>query len=267
MLAKKSPYPLLGMAALAALAASSHAAAGLVIDLRAFTNDGHPLDDPKTVVVAPGDTIIFRVYAQVTGADDMLPDCFQSLTGSFLTTGPIHGDLRLTAAGLIAPFNATGSSTGQQTDLDGDGDLDLGSNNDVDPAGYVAVRAPELIGPALDNDDFHPPPRPIPGGWEYRIITAVRLIITSGGNAQTAVNFRPRISHTGGFWSLDATELSTDNGDGTTAYTYTGGTSFTDTSLVQVGAPVMLIPEPAAMGLLAVCGLGLLVRRRVVPRE
>ncbi|HEY7117287.1 MAG TPA: PEP-CTERM sorting domain-containing protein [Tepidisphaeraceae bacterium] len=257
-------HPLLGMAALTALAAPFGADAGLVIDVQAFSKNGHTLDDPKGVLVAPGDTIIFRVYAQVTGADDTLPECFQSLTGSFLSSGATRGDLRLNAAGITAPFGASGSSGGQQADLDGDGDLDMGSNNDADPAGYVAVRAAQLIGPALDHDDFHPPPRPIPGGWAYRIISNLRLNIASVGNGPTAVNFRPRISNTGGFWSLDATEIVTDNGDGTSAYSYTGGHSFTDTSLVQAGEPVMLlpVPEPAALGLAVIAGLGLLARRR-----
>jgi hypothetical protein len=261
MFTKCTAAAVLAATAAAGLAVPRSSHAGLAIDVRAFKKNGVGLGDPKTVVVAPGDTIIFRVFAQVTGSDDTLPDCFQSLTGSFLSTGPTRGNLQLNGAGIAAPFNSSGSSAGQQTDLDLDGDLDEGSNHDADPAGYVAFRAAQLIGPALD--DFHPPPGPLPGGWEYQIINSLRLTITSAGNGPTAVNFRPRISLTGGFWSLDATEVVTENGDGTSQTTYTGGNSFTDTSLVQVGAPVMLLalPEPATLGLAALASLGLLARR------
>jgi hypothetical protein len=71
------------------------------------------------------------------------------------------------------------------------------------------------------------------------------------------VNFRNRASSTGGLWVENADEVTTDNGDGTYAVWYTGGTTFTDTSNVLSGAPVTIgIPEPATLGLAAVAGLG-----------
>jgi MYXO-CTERM domain-containing protein len=262
--------PFIAGAAVIGLGASS-AGAGLLIDVRAQSKNGVAVSNPKLVSVQPGDTVLFRVFADVTGADDSLPDCFQSLTGSFLSTGGILGNLApVTGAGITAPFGGSGSSGGQQTDLDGDGDLDVGSNNPADPSGFVAFRAAELAGPRTPNPpagnlgggDF---PHPIPHGTEYRIVTSLRMFITGSGT-QAGVNFRPRISNTGGLWAEDAQELSTviDNGDGTfqTLYGYTGGNSFTDTSLVQMGSPVILVPEPAALGLALLAGLGLLVRRR-----
>lgn len=255
-------------ASLAAIVATAPmAGASLLIDVRAFSKNGSTaaITDPKLVPVTPGDTIVFRVFADVTGNDDNLGDCIQDLSGSFLSTGTVHGDLLLTAAGITSPFGASGSSAGAGTDLDGDGDLDLGSNSPADPAGHFAIRSASLTGPRWwEGYQWQfppPPPTRIPDGWEYRIVTNLRMVV-AGGAGSTLVNFRTRPSNTGGFWAQDATEISTDNGDGTTAYSYTGGQSFTNTTNV-IGSGVVLqaVPEPAALGLAALASLGLLARR------
>ncbi|HEY7117289.1 MAG TPA: hypothetical protein VH475_11920, partial [Tepidisphaeraceae bacterium] len=166
----RSTAPLIGTcAALAVASAAGVADAGLLINVIAFSKNGSTaaITDPKLVQVAPGDTVIFRVSADVTGTDASLPECLQSLSGSFLTIGGGNiGNLTLTAAGITAPFGANGSSPGAQTDLDGDGDLDIGSNNPPDPAGFFAIRAAQLIGPRSTNSDgttvFAPPNQPVP---------------------------------------------------------------------------------------------------------
>src|SRR5205823_2270001 len=94
--------------------------ASLVIDVRAFSMNGSTaaITNSKQVVVAPVDTIVFRVFADVTGQDDAKFQCLQSHSGSFLSTGSMHGDLMLSPAGITAPFNANASTGGQQSDLD-----------------------------------------------------------------------------------------------------------------------------------------------------
>jgi len=246
--------------------------AGLLIDVRAFSKNGVSTGiNAKSVAVNPGDTVIFRVFADVTGAaGNSLPEAIQSLSGSFLSTGGIKGDLLVTPTGITPPFADTGSTPGSQSDLDGDGDLDVGSNTDGDPAGFFIARSAQLRGPR-STDTFGSPvytqagsaPTAITDGTEYRIVTTMRMIVSSVG-ANTNVNFRKRTSSTFGFWSQDATENSTDNQDGTTAYSYTGGQSFTDSGTVSSGSPVLLtsVPEPATVGLAALAGLGMLARRR-----
>jgi hypothetical protein len=275
MLSKRLSTMLLSGAALTGLGVSV-ANAGILINVQAFSKNGQTalITDPHNVSVQAGDTIVFRVFADVTGAaGNAAPDAIQSLSGSFLSNGGGNfGNLTLTAAGITAPFGASGSAAGAQTDLDGDGDLDIGSNNPGVPAGFFAMRSASLTGPrstdAAGNSVFPAGANPtdIPNGTEYRIISNLRMVVGASAAGSTLVNYRTRVSNTGGFWSEDATEVSTDNGDGTTAFSYTGGVSHTDTTDVT-GLGVTLsaggtVPEPATLGLAGLAGLGMLARRR-----
>ena len=115
--------------------------------------------------------------ADVTGSDAAKFQCLQSLSGSFLSNRALQGNLLLTAAGLIMPFNASAASIGQQTDLDGDGDLDIGSNTPGDPAGYWAGRAAELIGPkSIPQNNWTFPPMVFHDGMgiEYTLVDNLR---------------------------------------------------------------------------------------------
>jgi len=105
-----------------------------LVDVRAFTRNGAPVSDPKNVVVAIGDTVVFRVFADVTGLNDSKPDCFQALSGSFLSTGGIKGNLALSFSGFAQPFTANATSAGQQTVVPTGLQLGLGtraSSNEV----------------------------------------------------------------------------------------------------------------------------------------
>src|SRR4051812_41714321 len=138
---------LLASAALCGLCAA-RSEAGLLIDVRAVTLNGTAPGgaNAKTIAARVGDTVGLRVFADVTGSDPLKFQCLQSLSGSFLSIGSVKGNLILSAAGLVIPFNAPGASVGQQIDLDGDGDLDVGSNFPTDPGGHWAVRSAYLVG-------------------------------------------------------------------------------------------------------------------------
>jgi len=271
MLSKRLSTMLLAGAAVSGLGVSA-TNAGLLIDVRAVRLNGVALSaaQAKSVSVSLGDTVSFRVLADVTGSNASASQAIQSLSGSFLSTGALKGNMVLAAAGIQKPFNASGSSVGQATDLDGDGDLDIGSNTPSDPAGFWAISSASLTGPRSTDAGGSTvfgsfPPTAIAGGTEYTLTDNLRFVVTSLGN-QTLVNFRNRVSNTGGLWVENATETSTDNGDGTTAYGYSGGSTFTDTSNVPSGTGVLLtggsVPEPTSLGLAALAGLGMLARRR-----
>jgi hypothetical protein len=273
MLSKRLSTMLLAGAAVTGLGTAVNA--GLLVDVRAVTVNGAALpagSNAKNVTtgISVGSTVGFRVFVDVTGSDATKFQALQSLSGSFLSgSGPTKGTLALSAAGQLIPFNSSGNSTGQQTDLDGDGDLDLGSNTASDPAGFWAIRSANLAGPhstdSAGNTVYNPsfPPTSIPGGTEYTVVNNLRFVVTALGGV-TPVNFRLRASNTGGLWVENASEVTTDNGDGTTATGYSGGQTFTDTSNILAGAPVNvgLIPEPATLGLASLAGLGMLARRR-----
>jgi hypothetical protein len=131
------------------------------------------------------------------------------------------------------------------------------------------MRSSFLAGPRSTNPDgstVFPPgaaPTAIPNGTEYRIVSTLRMIVTSGGDS-TLVNFRTRASPIGGLWSEDCTQTVGGDPDGTS---YTGGHTFTDTTNVLSSGVLLTIPEPAALGLTALTGIGLLDRARRRPQD
>src|SRR4051812_27460315 len=102
MLSKRLSTMLLAGAAVSGLGVSV-TNAGLLVDVRAFQKNGVAVANPKSVAVNVGDTVTYRVFADVTGNNANLPDCLQSLAGSFLSTGGIKGTLSV--ATITAPFN------------------------------------------------------------------------------------------------------------------------------------------------------------------
>ena len=149
----------IGTAAAAALAMAAGAtSAGLNIDLRATAVNGQPLpvgSTPRRVFVQNiGDVVSFDIFAVVTGTNAFtVDDRIVSVSGSFISTpftNPpgthLLGHLRTglvptvtdpnTGEILTPGFDGAGSSVGFQQDLDGDGDLDVGSNVDSDSANF-----------------------------------------------------------------------------------------------------------------------------------
>ncbi|MEA2735822.1 MAG: hypothetical protein QOE14_2273 [Humisphaera sp.] len=108
-----------------------------VIDLR-LAGGGN-----SATVSTVGQQVNLEIWVTITGHDsDLTNDGFQSLTASFLSTNITGGSVQGTlAAQYIAPFNGGGASTGAQVDLDGDGDLDVGSNNNATDVGFFRARS------------------------------------------------------------------------------------------------------------------------------
>src|SRR5882672_2068484 len=103
----------------------------------------------KTVnITSVGQVVNLDVWAVVRGTDnDATNDAFQWAHGSFLSTnvngGAAFGSL---SAAVTNQFATQVSQNGTQVDLDGDGDLDVGSNNDSQPWDYFIARADGMQG-------------------------------------------------------------------------------------------------------------------------
>ncbi|CAN5644159.1 hypothetical protein BH09PLA1_BH09PLA1_34580 [soil metagenome] len=126
--------------------------AALNIDIRATRLNGIPLSGANTSksvrAASVGDVVAFDVFAVVVGTNALTTDDkFISVGGSFKSIGSIAGDLLLDLFRsnnegeiLIIGFDGLGSSIGLRQDLDGDGDLDVGSNVDSNAADFWAAR-------------------------------------------------------------------------------------------------------------------------------
>ena len=281
MLSKR--YTTFVLAGAAAATLASAAQASLTYDLIATAvkkNNSTTVTvaNSKTVTeAAVGDIIRLRLYATVTGADANKAQTFQSASGSLVSSGAptVKGDWKQTrvslntantgaASHLSAPWAGQASSTGLAQDLDGDGDADLGSNNDAASDNFVAYRSNQLEGPRSNNSsgisDFSAAPTTTGASTKYVLSNQIDWVVTAPG-APALLNWRLRAGQSA-VWFEDATETSNDvNGDGSVIqYTYGGGI----TGTVQLlGQPVtVLIPEPATIGALSLAGLGMLARRR-----
>jgi len=144
--------------ALAAILASNVAGA-LTINVRALSGGfGSDLDSDNFVAIAPGASfVLMEVWAVVTnGNGDVRDDGLCKFYSSFLSTngGLIKGDLLSAFPGGSMWSAGYLVHEGEQHDLDGDGDLDIGSNA-VD-----AVSPPMYQGKASGFIEFFDEPVP-----------------------------------------------------------------------------------------------------------
>ncbi|CAN5515436.1 hypothetical protein BH09PLA1_BH09PLA1_32340 [soil metagenome] len=226
---KRKTLRTLFLAAVAALGFCRVAQSTLRVDLR-VTSVGGPatLTNSQSVVVAGvGAQIHVDIWAHITGTNGQLFDeGLTSLSGSLLSWqndfgNYVRGDL---SASLLPSFSAPGSSVGTQIDLDGDGGLDVGSNDDPHAGRFFAVRALSASNPVA--------------GSEIRIGRAtfeVSQLTSSIGEA--FLSFYPRYSNTAALWLEDGIVKRPGAGDGW----FTWGD----------GVAVSAIPEPSALAILS----------------
>jgi len=258
--------------------ASARPVSALTIDLRATQVNSTTIGPTKSVGgLGVGDAVTIEVWAQSTSAQPIQYQCVQDVFASFLSSGgSMRGNLSI-PGGRIAPFNGLASSVGTVTDLDADGDLDIGSNStdSAEAKDFFFARASQLIGPHSNNPDGSPIStllvHDIPGGAEY-LISRLRFVVTNvpDPSASTSVRFRARPSGVASVWTEGTPEAAepifdSDGNRTGTYYSYFGG--LTNTSIVA-GDPVLLssVPEPAGP-LASVFGGALLVMRMRKPRH
>lgn len=227
-----------------ACAVTGVARADLTFNLRAVSVNGAALSGAQTPhsipSVAAGDLIAFDVFALVTGTDaNFTNDKLTLADGSFRSTtvsggGPL-GNLKMDIVraeldddgNIVTPgWDRAASSVGLQQDLDGDGDLDVGSNNDGNAANFWAVIHTSF--PSGGNAG-------LPNGVKVGFGT---FTVTSPVLGSTLIRFDGRNAVTASGFTQDGTFISTATMDST----------LLDSILVSA------IPEPTSM---TIVGAGL----------
>jgi MYXO-CTERM domain-containing protein len=229
MLSKRLSRMLMTGAAVAGMSAAADAA--LVIDLRAtgVTGQGTVANEKTVTNVAPGSIVAFDVFAITTDSNNgnTSDQGILSFAGSFLSAGgTTEGNL---VAARAATMTGTGGSNGLVTDLDADGDLDVGSNNNASALNFFSARSTTA---------------PTPQFGMTVLVGTLAMTITEATPLETLVNFRVRVAGTAGSWFEDGSQITSSN--------------FSPGSPVSVNG----IPEPAALGLAGLTALGALARRR-----
>jgi len=247
MLSKRISTMLLSGAAAAAVTTSA-AQAIFVFDVRATgATGGATLVNNKSVTLAAGQaaTVTFQLWGMVSEPygsglpEDGNPnnENIKLMIGSFLTNGTsVKGNL---AATVVATMQANGFSTGTIQDLDGDGDLDIGSNASSSAADYWAARTTDTTNGLVGQQSLL-------GTMTLNVVGTD--VVVNG--TDTTVNFRKKTgpANSVGQWTENGTAV------------------ISNASNVTSGGNVVLtptgVPEPTSIGLIGLAGLGMLARRR-----
>jgi len=183
----------------------------LTIDLRAISTSSGTVVDSKHVEFtgAIGDTVTMEVYFIISGMmnsnpfDDRLGYCW----GSFLSSnGGLRGDL---TAQLDPDYVGFLAFNGVIQDLDGDGDLDVGSNSTTSGNSYFRA-APREETAFVPQD-----------------LIATLTWTRTGDGFQSLINFRPFSVRLGAQWGVDGVQY-----DPTTA-PYVGGVAVEITAVPE----------------------------------
>lgn len=149
-----------------------------VVDVR-LPGGGKTVTNPTV-----GQKINLEVWVTITGSDnDITNEQLQFAAGSILSTniggGVVKGNLTST---LVAPFNAAGSQNGTAADLDGDGDLDIGSNTPSVGDNFLIARSASMTtsGTAVTK------------GQAFKIATAQFTVTSLLTGNETDIKFRQR---------------------------------------------------------------------------
>ena len=250
---------LAGLALAACLVPVPSQALQLTYELRidpATTTPGLQISaDFKSVqALAAGNVIGVQLYAIVNNGNALhTDDAFQQGYGSFVSggAGTVKGDFRgdvngqpKTQVNNVAPFNYVVAQSGFQNDLDGDGDLDLGSFSTGNPPvlpwfGAISNQTPTQIpgtGGGATPTEF--------------LLGQATFTITDFSGASTPLNFVPRnkvgLSANLHIFRLDGTDVSLP---GNSAQLATSGV-------------LVMVPEPSALGMVLLGASGLAGWRR-----
>jgi hypothetical protein len=198
----------------------------LTIEVR--NTDGTSTANVSTV----GQVLTLDVLAVVSSSsNDPTGDGLEDLTGSLVSTASgsasVAGNL---AAVNLSPFRSNGAQPGTQQDLNGDGNLDLGSNDPVDTSDYFFARAQ----PAQDSSTG----TIVGNTLEFNIATLTYTVTSLGAGGQTGISFIPYVDPAGvdnAGWMEDGSPIYPAIGG-----VFQGGSAFT------VSDPTLVTPPVAA---------------------
>jgi hypothetical protein len=210
---------------------------------------------------ANGEVLTVDIYALVQGSadQDLSNDGFVKAVGGFISTGTLLGNFRgdptggaKTQTNNVAPFAYLngGVQSGFTSDLDGDGDLDVGSN--------VTTGNPAPVPWFVANSDkngtgFDPYFGSGTGTGPAAFLIGETTFTITGGIGSTTLQFVPRFKSDG---TLLAKKLDVIYVDGTEV-----DLNGNSPEIAEIGATI-LIPEPSAIGMLLLGTLGLVGFRR-----
>jgi hypothetical protein len=229
--------------------------------------------DAKSLGVSNNQVVTLDLYAVITNGDaNKANDGAQSFQGSFTSSGTgtilgnYRGDTGTTASqqNNVTGFQHVTSQSGFVSDLDGDGDLDVGStttaNATVEP--FFLGTSNSGTAPVLGSGTT--------GNAEF-LIGQITFTVTNASLATTSLNFTPRLVSGGLITGQRNEKFRVDgfdynvNGNGTgTKIAAGGGTSTGVTGTLAQGTSVLLtpVPEPVSLGVLGLGAAALLRRRK-----
>jgi hypothetical protein len=192
----------------------------------------------SATVTSVGQVINLEVLALVTDAQNMpSEDGLEDVGGSFISNASdghaVAGNL---AAANIAPFEGLGLSPGKQQDLNGDGNIDVGTDDPInDSEDLFYARATR--GSALTSTD--PSATIVGNALEFEIGTLSYTVTSLNEGGTTDINFVPGIVQGTGTYQIGDAAWYEDDQAAYTAvgYTFQAGTPFSVSDDAIIPAP------------------------------
>ena len=256
MLSNRISKMLLSGAVVGASAGVVNAAMNIDIRATGVTNGGTLVNNKTVTGTVAGSVVSFDIFAVIVGTNtSTADDKFISVAGSWRSSnGGLLGDIAAdlfrsvtdpeTGDVLTPGFDGLGSSVGLQQDLDGDGDLDVGSNTDSNAENFWAARF--ALAPAGSGAGSL---SPTTGG---RRIGFGTFTVDGGGISSTLINFDGRSATTSANYFQDGQTVQQPSSDGLVPLSVSG----------DGGGGGGTVPEPATLSLAGLAGLALVRRRR-----